>query len=778
MKEYIEENSNIQENEDNNFYENNNEEEKEDVNKENQFEIIDEEEIKKIKFEEKEMQNNLLYFHNLDENLFPNSNHIDNDIDKTNTFIVDFFSKKENTFTNINPLRKMKRKYFRKENNIKSKKMAIKELVSNLKTQYIIYNIKYFLRQYYIKANPYINQRKYKIVKKLHNISLYIYGVIMFFEKPWFCFKETTVPLPSSFHTIDNCEKDLELSPIPFIYDSLLRIIEIVLIISILITKLIKYNNQSILKNNKLNKIKQYKRRQIILFFSILFCFFDLLLALITNKFPIINFIMRPIIYIYLLRRLRLNWLNILKVLWKTKIIYLFLLVNILTFTCVGYFLFNKNVERFKSLGESFLQLYILLTTCNFPDIMLDAMKYSKLGIFYFISFIIITILIVLSFLKSYYTNKYYNIIKKNCFKIIKDIIQNSYNQHIFNGKKFYRFILNQKRTYSLTEEEFDNILILFNLYNKSSDKLLELSELFEKKPEKEIIKKHKIGKLILDSFFIEIIVNLLCFGAIILLASDSNITFIFHFIITFCLCYEPLFLILYLGIKRFAFHHIKRMFFHLINLCILILLIIIIKLFYKSEEIQNSTVLNIFKIFTGLRTIRIFILLDKFKIIKNIYDIIRVSKEMLYSNLLMLYSFFFIFSTLSILLTGGNIKKNSFENLKDSIPFNYEKINFNDFASSYIACFCLMMINNLNILVNSLTYNLDYKLFYQLYFATFYFFSTLIIINIIQTLLLEMYILSDNSSADKKAKKKKREKGKERENSEENKDKAYLSVN
>ena len=129
-------------------------------------------------------------------------------------------------------------------------------------------------------------------------------------------------------------------------------------------------------------------------------------------------------------------------------------------------------------------------------------MKYSKLAIFYFISFIIITILIVLSFLKSYYTNKYYNIIKKNCFKIIKDIIQNSYNQHIFNGKKFYRFILNQKRTYSLTEEEFDNILILFNLYNKSSDKLLELSELFEKKPEKEIIKKHKIGKLILDSFF------------------------------------------------------------------------------------------------------------------------------------------------------------------------------------------------------------------------------------------------------------------------------------
>ena len=134
----------------------------------------------------------------------------------------------------------------------------------------------------------------------------------------------------------------------------------------------------------------------------------------------------------------------------------------------------------------------------------------------------------------------------------------------------------------------------------------------------------------------------------------------------------------------------------------------------------------------------------------------------MLNRNFLTLYSFILFFSTLSILLTGGNIKHDSFVNEKN-IPLNYKYINFNDFASSYISCFCLLMINNLNILVKSLTYASEHIMFFEFYFATFYFFSTLILINIIQTLLLEMYLisdqsLSDNQSDDKNKEKEKRE--------------------
>ena len=120
----------------------------------------------------------------------------------------------------------------------------------------------------------------------------------------------------------------------------------------------------------------------------------------------------------------------------------------------------------------------------------------------------------------------------------------------------------------------------------------------------------------------------------------------------------------------------------------------------------------------------------------------------MFYRNLFTLYSLFLLFSTFSILLTGGTIKKGAFENIDDkSIPSNYEYSNFNDFPSSFVTCFCLLMINNLQILVKSLTFYVELnQVALEFYFATFYFLSTLIIVNIIQTLLLELYLITDFS--------------------------------
>ena len=92
------------------------------------------------------------------------------------------------------------------EDSTKSRTSAIKELVTNLKTQYIIFNIRDFIRQYHLNANPFINEKQHKIIKIVQNLCLYLYGIIMLFEKPWFCYKGTTIPLPSSFTFIENCE--------------------------------------------------------------------------------------------------------------------------------------------------------------------------------------------------------------------------------------------------------------------------------------------------------------------------------------------------------------------------------------------------------------------------------------------------------------------------------------------------------------------------------------------------------------------------------------------
>ena len=554
----------------------------------------------------------------------------------------------EDRFSSVNPLRIRKSIYKKekKEEKRKSKRLAIKELVTNLKAQYILFNIRDFIRGYHIKENPFINPEAYKAIRYLRNFCLFIYGIVMLFERPWFCYKGTTIPLPRSFKFIEECDKKVEFMNIIFINNDLLCSIDIILTLIIIITQIIKYKDEYNLKKTNTGVNKCYNIVQIILFVSLFLCLIDLIFCLCIGKFPILNFILRPFIYIYLIRKLRLNWISILKVLWDTKKAYLALFINMITFSIIGYTLFKKNFGFFESFTESFLQLYILLSTCNFPDIMIEAMEFSKFAIIYFVIYISINYFILLSFLKTLYTTKYYEENKNDCLNIIKEIIENKINKHIYDGYEFNKFIYKQKKIYFLNDEEFNNFLILFNLYDKYTDTFTELMEFVETKPEQEMVTRTKYGKFILKSLKVEIIVNLLCIISTATLFSKNIFFLIFHFFVSFLLLYEPIILINYLGIKRVLGHHFNRIIFHIFNIVVLFSSFYLLILEIKDKKQRFDKIFKILRIFISLRTIRLFVFLDKFKIIKNIYIIIRVSKEMMYRNLLILYSFILIFST------------------------------------------------------------------------------------------------------------------------------------
>jgi len=88
--------------------------------------------------------------------------------------LLEFLSQKDNKFRNINPLRIQKPTEKMLEDSTKSRTSAIKELVTNLKTQYIIFNIRDFIRQYHLNANPFINEKQHKIIKIVQNLCLYL----------------------------------------------------------------------------------------------------------------------------------------------------------------------------------------------------------------------------------------------------------------------------------------------------------------------------------------------------------------------------------------------------------------------------------------------------------------------------------------------------------------------------------------------------------------------------------------------------------------------------
>ena len=662
------------------------------------------------------------------------------------------FSTTISNVSNINPLRDVHNE--NKFSHKSSKKKAIMESIVNLKLQYIIYKIRDFIRKYQIETNTNFSPTVHKILRFLRNITLFIYGIIMFFERPWFCYEKATIPLPDYFNFTKYNESDTAFFGIPFINNYILRGIEIFLTLVLMVTQIIKIRNEYFLKDTKIINHKTYIRMQIVLFIFLIICLGDLIGGVCTNSFPILNFIFRAFVYIYMIRRIRRNIIRIGKVLWRTKTVFLLLFLNIILFAFIGFFMFQRS-SYFKDVIQAILQLYILLSTCNFPDIMLSTFQVTKLGVIFFVIYVFINYFIILSYLKTLYYTKYYQINKEDCLHIIKDIIQNDYNKNIFNLQKFNKFLLKQKKLYYLNNREYENLLIVLGLYNKYDEVFNEVNQMIETNSETKIIKNSIYAKYLFKSIWLEIIINIICiFFLVIINFNEDIVLIIFQFVWSLFIIIEFYLMIKFIGVRNTFFHHFNRVIFQLFNFAVIVCLIIIF-VFGDKKEGNNHykyAMLNL-KIFLALRTIRIFVFLDKFKVIKNIYKIVRISKEMFYRNLFTLYSLFLLFSTCSILLTGGTIKKGAFDKIDDkSIPKYYEYINFNDFPSSFVTCFSLLMINNLNIIVKSLTYYVELnQVAMEFYFATFYFFSTLIIVNIMQTLLLELYLISDfNTPEDK----------------------------
>uniref|UniRef100_T1IK76 Ion transport domain-containing protein n=1 Tax=Strigamia maritima TaxID=126957 RepID=T1IK76_STRMM len=66
------------------------------------------------------------------------------------------------------------------------------------------------------------------------------------------------------------------------------------------------------------------------------------------------------------------------------------LMFFVLLFAVVGFYLFSPNKEDpyFRTLQSSFISLFVLLTTANFPDVMMPAYAHSRLAAAFFILYL------------------------------------------------------------------------------------------------------------------------------------------------------------------------------------------------------------------------------------------------------------------------------------------------------------------------------------------------------------------------------------------------------
>ena len=300
------------------------------------------------------------------------------------------------------------------------------DLINNLRTQLALFQIYNFTRRHVISSNKQIKYVAYRNLRKIKSFCLFIYVFMVFFEKPFYCFKNSTLP----FIPPTECNDNVAFMSLPQIKESIYRTVELLLLLSFMAIQLIFHRERKALGNFT----KNYHIIQIILYSLMTISLIDIIIGLIFDIFPLINFILKGFIIIFLIRNLRNAWLDIIKLLWKTRTVFFLLFCNIFVFGLMGFFLFKESSSGdFSSLSKSMYSLYILLSTCNFPDVMLGTFEVSKLSVFYFVIYITINIFIILSLLKALYYSSYVEILQDKA-RLLIDYIKKGNNDLIRNS--------------------------------------------------------------------------------------------------------------------------------------------------------------------------------------------------------------------------------------------------------------------------------------------------------------------------------------------------------
>ena len=676
-------------------------------------------------------------------------------------------------------------------NLIKENDEDLYELSENLRLQLVVLELEDKINKYMYDIQKETIKKKYRILRFIKFIAILIYSILAFFEKPFHCYKSYTFYTKSDKK--DNiCNPDLVYLNNLFLDVTLYRSIEIVFLISFVLFKFMHFKLKQI---NIFKKIDLYAVIQYIIFFLILICIIDILLSLCLDYFPLINFFCRGILIILLIKSQRQMWAVVLKIFYQTRVLTFLILCIMIFFGIVGYFLFGAKSEDFKNVPISVYSLFILLSTCNFPDVMLGTFSdTNKFPFFYFLLYLAINYFILFTLLKTLYYSKFFDSLKERARKAIEkiykefhkkiddDIIEEDDNEQLFNEEQeeneeikeknntindkfirnislsdpeesqtFNKLLFNLSKHFYLTKNDYIKILKLIGYKGQLSD--FTKNDIYKLLHQKENKTKEEIATIIQNNFFLrffsnkytEIIINAIDFGIMLLLLieiPDTTSNFILVFIpqIFWCsiLIFEFIICVKYLTFKYIIYNEFVLFCFFIIN-CMTVIFLLFTFIFLQTKNEDAYRILfNFVRVFVSMRLIRIFLLFKKYNTFETFYKTFHNMKNLFYSLFSTLFSFYYIFTTITMFLTGGHITKDIF--VEDpAIPREYSNINFNDFGNGFVSCFCLTMINNINIISKSLSVGVSQ--YFQGYFALFYFLSTLVILNISTTLLLEMYM-------------------------------------
>ena len=204
----------------------------------------------------------------------------------------------------------------------------------------------------------------------------------------------------------------------------------------------------------------------------------DNLIAIILFTCPFVATLLRPIIFACFLHHVRLNARHFYADLKDSASILIAIFVFITWYSLVGHFLFRYSFEGFnyfESVSMSFYNMLILMTTANFPDVMLPAYKNSYWVIIFFISFLVLGLYFLMNFLLANVYNKFTTRLHSQALQLYddtKDMLTKMIDRFDYDQKGF----LNWQES-----KEFFSVMFSLNLKKrKHFEALMELFDVME----------------------------------------------------------------------------------------------------------------------------------------------------------------------------------------------------------------------------------------------------------------------------------------------------------
>ena len=140
------------------------------------------------------------------------------------------------------------------------------------------------------------------------------------------------------------------------------------------------------------------------------------------------------------------------------------------------------------------------------------------------------------------------------------------------------------------------------------------------------------------------------------------------------------------------------------------------------------------------VRILRLSVYLQEIKVLRIILETLRSLLNPFWSVLTVLFTVFYVYTMLGMLLFGGKISFQTEEILNnDSTPNNWALNNFNDFFSGYVTLFGLVIVNNWMVTADMYV-NIAETKWVLLYFVSFYVIAVLVGLNIIVCFAIDMY--------------------------------------